>query len=247
MDTDGKGPWVTRFYRQGLRIPHLISFGIAVEETDLFICADRALEEEAREAAARYRHLIEDYGRKVPAFISSLTPVPEVPGAPTIVREMVEAARRAGVGPMASVAGAVAEHVGKELRRLSKEVVVENGGDIFLDAEQDLTVGIFAGNSPLSGKIGIRITSGQMPLGVCTSSGTVGPSLSFGRSDAVTVLSTETALADAAATAIANRVKSSDDIDEALSVARKISGVAGAVVIVGERLGAWGSIELVAL
>ncbi len=247
MDIGENSPWVTRFYRQGLHISHLACFSVAVEETDLFICADRVVEKEAQEAAARYRHLIGDYGRKVPSFIGSLTPVAEVPEVPPIVREMIEAARLAGVGPMASVAGAIAEHVGKDLRRLSKEVVVENGGDIFLDAEKDLTVGIFAGNSPLSGKVGIRISRRRMPLGVCTSSGTVGPSLSFGRSDAVTVLSARTALADAAATAIGNRVKGSDDIEEALDFAQRISGVSGALIIIGENMGAWGALELVNL
>jgi ApbE superfamily uncharacterized protein (UPF0280 family) len=145
---------------------------------------------------------------------------------------------------MAAVAGAVAEHVGTELRFHSKEVVVENGGDIFLDARRDLTVGIFAGDSSLSDKLAIRIPAEKMPLGVCTSSGTVGPSLSFGQSDAVTVTSSSTALADAAATAIGNRAGSAEDIDRALTFGQTIPGVSGIIIIIGDRMGVWGDLEL---
>ncbi len=119
---------------------------------------------------------------------------------------MAAAAQTAGVGPMAAVAGAIAECVGRELLEFSPEVIVENGGDIFLKVSHRRTVGIFAGDSPLTGRIGIQIEARDTPLGVCTSSGTVGHSLSFGRADAVVVLAPAAALADAAATAIGNRV-----------------------------------------
>ncbi len=145
---------------------------------------------------------------------------------------------------MASVAGAVAEAVGQELMAQSEEIIVENGGDVFLRRSGDVRVGIFAGRSPLSLRVGLVIAAAAHPWGVCTSSGTVGPSLSFGRADAVCILSPSASLADAAATAVGNLVRSPSDLERGLEKARMIEGVTGAVIILGEKLAAWGEIEL---
>ena len=110
---------------------------------------------------------------------------------------MIFAAQAAGVGPMAAVAGALAEQVGQRLLKSTSEVIIENGGDIFIGARQILTVGVYAGGSPLSLKLGLRIDPAKGIRGICTSSGTVGHSLSFGKADAVCVLSDSCALADA--------------------------------------------------
>jgi ApbE superfamily uncharacterized protein (UPF0280 family) len=106
-------------------------------------------------------------------------------------------------------------------------------------------VAIYAGESPLSYRIGIRLPAAMMPAGVCTSSGTVGHSLSAGKADSVTVVAASTALADAAATRIGNEVGNGCDIGRALELAAEISGLSGVVIVVGEELGAWGEIELV--
>lgn len=164
---------------------------------------------------------------------------------PRIVRMMTDAGRKAGVGPMAAVAGAVAEQVGRELMAHSPEVIVENGGDIFLKVDAPLTLAIFAGDSPLSCRVGLRIHAAEAPAGVCTSSGTVGHSLSMGKADAVCVLSASCALADAAATAIGNRVGHPRDIASALDFGRSIPGVAGIVIIVGDKIGFQGELEVV--
>jgi len=148
------------------------------------------------------------------------------------------------VGPMAAVAGAIAECVGRELLTFSPEIIVENGGDIFIKTVRKRTVGVYAGESPLTGKIGLEIEAGDTPLGICTSSGTVGHSMSLGRADAVVVLSASTALADAAATAIGNRVNQSTDIDAAIEFGRNIGGLKGIVIIVGKSVGAWGDVKL---
>jgi len=160
---------------------------------------------------------------------------------------MVEAARACGVGPMAAVAGAVAEAVGRALLAENQQVIVENGGDIFLQTKTPRVAAIYAGASPLSGKVGVRISRVGQPLGVCTSSGTVGHSLSFGKADAAIVLAESAALADAAATALGNRVQTADDIDPALVWLRGIEGALGGAVVVGDKLGAWGEVELVRL
>ena len=160
---------------------------------------------------------------------------------------MVDAGEKAGVGPMAAVAGAIAEHVGSGLLHKCREVIVENGGDIFLKTERPVVVGLFAGESPLSFKLGIRIKPEAFPVSVCTSSGTVGHSTSFGKADAVSVQARSCSLADAAATAIGNRVGSKKNIQEAIGFGRTITGVTGLVVIIGDEMAAWGDLEIVPL
>jgi len=148
---------------------------------------------------------------------------------------------------MAGVAGAVAEYVGRALGAYSRDVIVENGGDIYMHTAQPVTVSIFAGPSPLSMKLGIRIPPEATPCGVCTSSGTVGPSLSFGKTDAVTVRAASTVLADAVATALGNRIQHPRDMEPVLEQAGKIPGVLGVVAILGDRIGLWGDLDIVRL
>jgi hypothetical protein len=124
---------------------------------------------------------------------------------------------------------------------------VENGGDIFLSLRRPRTVAIFAGASSVSERIGLALKPEQTPVGVCTSSRTVGPSLSFGCADAATIVASPAALADAAATALGNAVKGSETVQQALDLVAAIPGVRGAVVILGDQIGAWGEIELVPL
>jgi len=99
----------------------------------------------------------------------------------------------------------------------------------------------------LSQKVGIKIPAEDTPIGVCTSSGKIGHSLSFGRADAVVVLSRDAALADAAATAVGNAVKTGDEIEKGIHLARRIPGVLGVVIVVDDRIGAWGKVQLVKL
>lgn len=149
---------------------------------------------------------------------------------------------------MAGVAGAIAQAVAIHLKPLSSSLIVENGGDCYLDLDEAVHMGIYAGpDSPFSGRIAIRITPDRFPLGVCTSSGTVGHSLSFGKADAVTVLSRDAALADAAATALGNLVKTPRDIGAALDMAPTIPSVEGVLIMVKDKLGAWGNLEVIPL
>jgi ApbE superfamily uncharacterized protein (UPF0280 family) len=218
---------------------------VVIQETDLLIFAERPLKEEAIQAVHHYRHHLEEYIRSSPGFARSLVPLPPDEYAPPLIREMLHASRRAQVGPMASVAGALAEQVGNDLLEHTRTVIVENGGDIFLKVSEDLTIGIYAGASPLSDKLALKIPAAMTPLGVCTSSGTVGHSFSFGRSDAVTILAHSTPLADAAATAVGNHVKGPQDIARGLDYAQTIEGILGALIIVDNQFGAWGAIEIV--
>jgi ApbE superfamily uncharacterized protein (UPF0280 family) len=236
-----------RTYRNLVKTDDLVKFEVVVNETDLLVRADKNLSTETRNSVLRFRRQLETYIAQKPEFQTSLVPIEEPPHLPEIVQEMIRTSRLARVGPMAAVAGAVAESVSKELLNYSQEVIVENGGDIFLATSRERTIGIYAGRSPLSLRIGIVIEPEASPLGVCTSSGTVGPSLSFGKADAVCILSKSAALADAAATSVGNLIQGKKDIELGLERGREIEGVLGTLIIVGEKMGAWGNIKLVEL
>jgi len=236
-----------RTYRSYSSTEGLVSFTIAVQETDLFITARTNLAESSRAAVLQARFFLQQYIKEHPLFQTSLVPLPADMLAPEIIRDMLEAAAACSVGPMASVAGAVAEYVVYELLKYSDEVIVENGGDIFFKTRRDITIGVFAGPSPLSQKVGIKIPYSEKPAGICTSSGTVGPSLSFGTADAVTVKSGSATYADAAATAIGNMVKTKNDIRKAIAAAKELPRIDGVLIIKDDALGAWGDMHLVSL
>lgn len=218
-------------------------FQVTQEQSDLAIGTRMALPRQAQEALAAARAAIEAQIMQNPAFLTSFTPLPLRADAPEVVVWMGEAAQAAGVGPMAAVAGAVARAVGRALLAHSPEVVVENGGDLYIAGVTERRVAVFAGESPLSMKVAIRVPPGEW--GVCTSAGRVGPSVSLGNADAAMILSHNAALSDAAASALGNRLQSAEDIPAALEHVLRIPGVLGAVAVVGDRIGAAGMIDLV--
>lgn len=222
-------------------------FDVAVYETDLRIGADKNLYDKALELVKEFRKQIETWIEFQPEFMTSFDPVGIKPDMPEIVRKMTEAANEAGTGPMAAVAGAVSEMTGRELLKYSGEIIVENGGDLFIKTSSKRKVGIYSGCSPLSGKIALEIEPSDSPVGICTSSGTFGHSVSRGRADAVVIISKNTFLADAVATAACNRVKNLEDIHRAIDFTSNIKDVRGIVVIMGDKLGTWGDLKLVRL
>ena len=227
----------------------LVSSVVKIAETDLHILASRPVGDQALQLVSEVRGYIERYIEEHPRFIDALVPLPIDNRAPEVVRQMLAAGMQAGVGPMAAVAGVVAEKVGRALLAQGHhEVIVENGGDLFVARDQACTVAVYAGESPLSGKLAVGLQPDQMPCGVCCSSGTIGHSLSLGLADAVVVVALSTALADAAATRLANEVDmGKQSINRALELAGEIDGLAGVVIIAGDQLGAWGDIELLKL
>jgi len=236
-----------RTYRNYVRADNLVKFEVIEKETDLLILADKDLTDKASAAVAQYRRELEKYIASDPQFEKTFSPYRIRYDAPPIARAMAAAARRAKVGPMAAVAGAMAEFVGRDLLAYSQEVIVENGGDIFLKIKQPRKVGIYAGRSPFSEKIAIEVDPRPKSFSVCTSSGTVGHSFSFGKADAVVIIAADAALADAAATAVGNVVKEITDIESGLNAAGKIKGLDGVLIIKDDQLGALGKIKLVAL
>jgi ApbE superfamily uncharacterized protein (UPF0280 family) len=233
-----------RTYRHWVKDKELVAFSVAVKETDLYIRAQSDLKTQAHELVLKYRKMLEEYIARHPSFLTSLEPLEVADDAPPLVAEMAKAAKKTGVGPMAAVAGAIAEFVGSELLAFSPEIMVENGGDIYLKSSVKRLIGIYAGESPLTGKLGLEIKEEDTPMGICTSSGTVGHSLSFGKADAVIALSPSTALADAAATAIGNRISQPSDIPNGIEFAQSINGLRGVIIIHKEQVGVWGEVKL---
>jgi ApbE superfamily uncharacterized protein (UPF0280 family) len=236
-----------RLYRARCKSRGLVSFTVRVKETDLWIAADKDLESQAVGSIQRHRRGLENYIVSHSSFLEALTPWPEDDLAPPLVRSMIAAGRAAGSGPMAAVAGAIAHFVGNDLLALSSRVVVENGGDVFLATGRDMVVAVDAGNSPLTGRLGVELAASEMPLCLCTSSGTVGHSFSQGRADAATVAAKDGALADAMATMLGNRVQGKGDLAPALEWAATVPGVKGALAVLGDKLAAWGDLTLVDL
>lgn len=244
-ETEKQRAYHPRIYRDLALGKRMVSFRVAVKETDLFIHAESPLENHAKNLIIEHRGYLENYIDQHPEYAASLTPVSVTGPAPKIVRDMAEAGASAGVGPMAAVAGAIAEQVGQGLLARTPEAIVENGGDIFMKLTGPFTVGIYAGDSPLSMRVGLRLDTGGEPVSVCTSSGTVGHSLSLGKADAVCVVSNACALADAAATAIGNHLKTPDDISAAVEFGQSIDGVQGIVAVMGEKMGMWGNLDVI--
>ena len=238
------GMYEPRTYRHWVSDKDLVSFSVRVKETDLLIRANRDLKSQALKSTKKYRAELEEYIISHPAFEVSLEPLSVEKYAPSIVKEMADAAMKVGVGPMAAVAGAIAERVGRELLDFSDEVIVENGGDIFIKTCTERLIGVYAGASELTGKIAFAIRPEETPLGVCTSSGTVGHSFSFGTADAVVVFSSSTSLADTAATAIGNLIGSAEDIQRGLQFAQGIDGLHGVAIIKDDHMGLYGQIKL---
>jgi hypothetical protein len=233
-----------RFYRDWAKARDLYSTHVTAKETDLQIFTNKPLKPGFVEERVRsYRWDIENYINKDHRFLTALKPIPVEINAALIVKDMSKQAQMANVGPMSTVAGAIAEFLGKDLLKAGyKEVIVENGGDIFLKTRKTRRVGVYVGRSKLWNKLQLEIKPKDMPLGICTSSGTIGHSLSFGCADSVVIISKSASLADAVATATANRINTKEDLQRALDFARSIKGVSGVVIILKNNLITWGKV-----
>jgi ApbE superfamily uncharacterized protein (UPF0280 family) len=232
-----------RIYRADQGAEDLVAWRIVIEETDLHIQAEQELRLVSLGAAREARSQVQREIARRPEFLTSLHPVCAPEHTAPVPAGMCAAAAVAGVGPMAAVAGAIAQYVGEALKARSRQVIVENGGDLYLCTARERIVALGAGASPLSGRIGLLIPAGTVG-GVCTSSATVGHSYSAGRADAAVVLAPDAALADAVASGLGNRVQVAGDAERAVQWALGLPGVEGALVVVGATLAAGGKVEL---
>lgn len=229
-----------RAYKNYIKASDLKRFEVIEKETDLLILAENNLYDKALGLLLKYRGEIEKYIKENPRFSKSYSPLWSRFNAPPIIKEMIRGSRKAKVGPMASVAGTIAEFVGRALLEFSEEIIVENGGDLFINIKQTRKFEVNA-------QLAIEVEPQARPFSICTSSGTSGNSFSFGQADSVVVISQRAALADAAATAIGNIVKEVTDIDHAMKKARKIRGLDGVLIIKDDQVGILGKVNLVPL
>ncbi|MCW3994559.1 MAG: UPF0280 family protein [Candidatus Bathyarchaeota archaeon] len=195
----------------------------------------------AKETIKHNRQELELYVRANPKFLHTLTPIP-APPKPLIAKLMAEAAQKAGVGPMAAVAGAIADLAVEDMVKTGCEVaVVEDGGEISAISNQPVDVAVAAGEEPLSKRFGFRLT--EFPIGVATSSGRYSHALSFGDAEAAVVFCKGATLADAVATAVGNVVKG-ENVEEAIQAGMKtglsVEGVDGILVIYRGQVGTAG-------
>lgn len=237
-----------RIYRQEMKAADLDYFQVRELETDLFIGVERkAIKADLKNMVLaeikKQRQAILNYEKNYPGFIHSLMPIPDHGQSAPIVKKMIAASWQTGIGPMAAVAGAMARQIGKLIKPYSDEIIVENGGDVFIQSTKTRRISLYTRNQHFK-NLGLKIKPTKRPLGICTSSATLGHSLSFGKADSVTVISENLALADAAATALGNRIRAVKDIDQGLLWVKGIDGVMAALVMFDDKLGAWGEIEL---
>lgn len=241
-----------RAYRQALRpAPGETFFQVVAGESDLRITARTDLSEQVGAYLAEVRAGLTNHILLHPEFRHSLTPLPVEPGeeqAPPVVRAMLQASRLCQVGPMAAVAGAVAQAVADKFSPLSPDILVENGGDIYIHTTRPRLVALLA--KPVQGaRLALRVEPGESPLALCGSSATIGHSLSFGAADLVTVKARSGALADAAATTLGNLARSPEHLPLVLERAQEMAavGVLGVFAQVGGQVGVWGDMELAVL
>ena len=225
----------------------MIKRRILIEETNILLTSDI----EPSYVVGFITHQREELKRFIrmnKEFQTSLEPL-KVVSSPEIVKMMSIAAQVADVGPMAAVAGTISQlTLNFLLKQGAKYVIVENGGDIALKTNKDVIMGLYAGESSLSGKIGFKIKHGKTPMGICTSSGTVGHSISFGKADSVTVFSESSSVADALATSIANHATGDSEVDMVENCLAKAEEVKehfrGVLIVVGESAGTVGKYRI---
>jgi ApbE superfamily uncharacterized protein (UPF0280 family) len=224
------------------------AFQVVVGQTDLHVVARTDLASAVGSFLHGLRAPLQTYIAAHPEFLASLVPLEAPAEAPALVRDMAEAARACGVGPMAAVAGAIAQAVADRFAAESPDILVENGGDCYLHSTRPRTVALLA--DPAGGPaLGLRLDVPDFPCSLCSSSASIGHSLSLGAGELVAVRAGSGALADAAATALCNLLRTRRDLDRVTAAAQALhpAGVDGVFAQLGGAIAVWGEMELVAL
>jgi ApbE superfamily uncharacterized protein (UPF0280 family) len=235
-----------RTYRSLITVDDLVASRVCVGESDLFILANQDVTQLGRDFLLEVRNDIESYISRDPTFFTSRVAHRPLHNAPWIVIRMTDVSSYYNIGPMAAVAGAVADCVGQQLMNSQTDVIIENGGDIFVHTRKPIVFTLYAGeNSPFSGNLKFKPTISDSSFGVCTSSATVGHSYSQGRADAVCVVSQTASQADAAATAMGNKVQYKKDIGRVIQEASHNHNIFGIIVALEDKLGIWGEVEII--
>jgi len=232
--------YIPRSYRASCRGGATVNFTVGVGQSDLFISADRDLTGITLLYLSLLYKDIRSYIDE--GFMTSLKPLKAADHAPMIIKKMVDASQIFNVGPMAAVAGAISEEVAQYLCLYSNKVIVENGGDIFVVNNNTTIVSLCFNLVDAMNEISFELGPCPSGMGICTSSGVIGHSLSFGNADAVTVICQTGYLADAAATALCNLIQDDDDIEKAIEYARGFKEILGVIIIMGGKIGIFGEV-----
>lgn len=234
-----------RFYRKEFS-KGWHTYEVSIKETDIFVESIDPLDKtKIYQSVEKYRKELEDYIEVNPEFQHRLSSFSLKSPSSSMIKEMVEKTSLLDVGPMASVAGAIAEYVGKGLSYFSSQLIVENGGDIFIKKRGSVLLGMYAGENSFINDYAISLENNSSYLGVCSSSSFLGHSLSLGNLDLACVVSNSVIFADALATKLANMVNDDEDIEKALEFSKKFDYTQAVLLVRKEKVGIWGQIKLV--
>ena len=212
------------------------------KETIVTFLCDKSFINTGISSLKQSRGILESYIERDPPFQKSFVPYEPQPDAPALVKRMSIESRKMGVGPMAAVAGAFADTALSDMVRSgARDCVIDNGGDIACFLRRPMTVGIYCGSEKMN-NLAFEIEPRNEPLGICTSSGTVGHSFSYGKADAAIVLSKNIPLADAAATALANSVQAPEDLENCFQCLESVSEIESAMVVFRDKFALWGEL-----
>lgn len=232
-----------RFYRQSTKTNHILE--VSYQESDLLILSSQKIPQElAQEIVKKYYDIISEYITFNKQFQTSLSPLKDDPSAPEIVKAMLASCNITGIGPFASVAGAIAQYVGQELLSQTEELIIENGGDLFLKINKEILLGVYLGRNFKLNNLTLKIKPRNYPFGIASSSAYIGHSLNFGKADLVTVIAKDAIIADGLATSLSNQIKKPSDAQRVIALAKDNFLIEGLLIAVEEKIFLWGDIEL---
>ncbi len=235
------------YQERSYRFFHKAQFNLEVsyKESDIYLSCDTSITESAlKDLVKKYYLEVEKYISAHPQFLTSLSPLGVDEDANPIIKDMMYSSGLSGIGPFSAVAGAIAWYIGKEIIACREEVILENGGDLFLKIKEDKRIGLYAGKDFGGGFLTIKIKGRDIPFGIASSSSKIGHSLNFGGADLVTVIASTSILADTFATAFSNKIKKAKDVRKVIEEAKKCPFVEGVVVVLENKIALWGDLEL---
>jgi len=232
-------------YRVKVDIKNKFSWKVNYKYSDLFIVSKIDIYEKIIKLLPDFYRIIQEFIKKYPSFAKTLNSFNPKDEFPDIIKKMCFASVTFKVGPMASVAGAVCQYLAQTLSKNNSYLLIENGGDIYIKSSSDIIANLFLNNKYFKDKIKIKIKKNILPCGIASSSGTLGHSLSLGKSDLTTVICKSPIFADAAATAVGNMIINKDDIQKTIDYFKKFNEILAMIIIKDDKIGLYGDIELV--
>ena len=230
-------------YRNKISSRQKYNWRILYKYSDILVSCDKDIILKLKKLIEEIYVILESHIRKNPSFGKSLSPLKSRPEYHPMIKKMYEKTALFNVGPMAAVAGVVCDFLASGLDNYCRCLVIENGGDVFIKSDKDIDVCVYLKNKYFTDKIYLRIKTGDMPCGLCSSSGSFGHSLSLGKSDLVTVMAGSTISADGAATSVANNINSYKDISKTINRYKTAEDIKGILIVKDDKLGVWGKIE----